>query len=83
VIDVTNMKPSSISEEKLPLMEELMGHILRSNAETDDFSMPMCVAEVWDTLTRPGSETRRFNMEFYSEQLDKPDCPIPARRAGT
>jgi hypothetical protein len=82
VLDVTNLRPGSIQEDKLPLMERLMTHVLRSDAETEDFSIPMCVPEVWDALTRPGNAVRGFNMEFYSDQLDNPDCPIPARRAG-
>jgi hypothetical protein len=83
MLDVRNMQPGSISGDKLPLMERLMEHILRSDAETEDFSMPMCVPEVWDALSQPGNAVRGFNMEFYSSELDKPDCPVPARRAGT
>jgi hypothetical protein len=82
MLDVTNLRPGSIHEDKLPLMERLMTHVLRSDAETEDFSIPMCVPEVWDALTRPGNAVRGFNMEFYSDQLDEPDCPIPARRSG-
>jgi hypothetical protein len=55
---------------------------LNSNVQTEDFAMPMSVGEAWESMTAPGGEARRFNKEFYSDQLENADCPIPARRPG-
>jgi hypothetical protein len=82
VLDITNCSAGSLEEDKLLVMRSLKEHILCSNAETEDFSIPMCVPEVWDAMIRPANAITGFIMEFYSDQLDEPSCPIPARRSG-
>jgi hypothetical protein len=77
-----NLQHGTVTLNKLPVMQRLMDHILRSTEVCDDFPAPLTVGEVWETISAPGGPSRNFVMEFYSDQLDNPDCPIPARRFG-
>jgi hypothetical protein len=72
----------SLDAGRVPLMERLLDYVLDSDVEVEDFSAPMSVGMAWELMRSRQGKARGFNMEFYSDKLRLPDCPIPASRPG-
>ena len=76
------MAHGSLDEERVPRMERLLDYVLNLDVEVEDFSVPMSVGMAWELMRSRQGKARGFNMEFYSDKLRLPDCPIPASRPG-